>query len=307
MTLNILNQKYKAILPIICCCMAYAMFNVNDAFIKFLGADLEVSQLMFPFFAVQLILSSILGWKKDGIRAFIPNNNVMFLRVILPHTVCLCNFLVLPKIELTAFYTIVFTSPFWVAIISSYFLKDRVGLRRMLVILVGFGAVVFAMNPFSVSVVNVWYLILLGGGIFVFSLDLVVLRMIGEKESKWFLVTSVSVVGVLIYSPIFYLNYSPLSLNIWGIIILMVIIQVIGFLALLSGYQNAVSASSVAPVHYTQMIWGTLIGYFVFSEVPTFSVIVGAIVIILSGIYLIYTENNSQKEELEFIDIQQEA
>ncbi|HEX2752247.1 MAG TPA: DMT family transporter, partial [Alphaproteobacteria bacterium] len=56
------------------------------------------------------------------------------------------------------------------------------------------------------------------------------------------------------------------------------------------GFQTAPSASTVAPYHYSQMVWGALLGYFIFDEVPEKSTMMGAAVIIGAGLYLIWRE-----------------
>ena len=297
MSINALMEKYGSIMPIICCCTAYALYNVSDAFIKSLGANLHISQLICSFCLVQLILASYMGWKKDGIRAFVPRRKIMFCRPLLVHLVTFCNVSALTKIELTTFYTVIFTTPLWVALMSSYILKDKIGHKRMIVILTGFAAIVFAMNPFGGNMINIWTFVLLSSA-FLSAIDLVILRRIGSSESKWFLVISYTVVGLFLYSPSFVANYVSLPFTTWVVLMLLGALQISAFFILLYGYQNATSASVVAPLHYTQMVWAVLIGYFVFAEVPSSNVLIGAFIIVMSGIYLIFCEKNFQHKEV---------
>ena len=50
------------------------------------------------------------------------------------------------------------------------------------------------------------------------------------------------------------------------------------------------SASVVAPYHYTQIVWGALLGYYLFGEVPDDRTILGAALIIAAGLYLLLSE-----------------
>lgn len=54
-------------------------------------------------------------------------------------------------------------------------------------------------------------------------------------------------------------------------------------------------ASIVAPFHYNQIIWGIIFGYFVFDTLPEAHVIIGATIVIGSGLYIWYKENKVRK------------
>lgn len=53
--------------------------------------------------------------------------------------------------------------------------------------------------------------------------------------------------------------------------------------------------AAVNPTQYSQIIWGALIGYVFFSEIPTLWTILGAVLIVGSGIYMIYREHKGQR------------
>ena len=70
-----------------------------------------------------------------------------------------------------------------------------------------------------------------------------------------------------------------------------------GFLSLASHYLFALSIkfgeiSSVAPLEYTAFVWTGLFGYFLFQQTPSIITIIGGLIIIVSGIYLIKIEKN---------------
>jgi drug/metabolite transporter (DMT)-like permease len=73
------------------------------------------------------------------------------------------------------------------------------------------------------------------------------------------------------------------------ILFLIGILGGIGQLFLTQAYRHA-EASLIAPFEYTSMVWVILIGYFVFAEVPTVSVLVGSAIVIGSGIFVILRE-----------------
>jgi drug/metabolite transporter (DMT)-like permease len=70
-----------------------------------------------------------------------------------------------------------------------------------------------------------------------------------------------------------------------------------GQILLTESYRYA-DVSAVAPFEYTSIIWGTIAGYFLFSEFPDHTLILGTIIVIGSGIFIIYRENRLAKERI---------
>ena len=68
--------------------------------------------------------------------------------------------------------------------------------------------------------------------------------------------------------------------------------SVTGVIAVSRAFQLGDSAA-VTPMMYIEMLWGLLIGYFIFSDVPDLNMITGSIVIVLSGLYLIVKERHA--------------
>jgi drug/metabolite transporter (DMT)-like permease len=63
----------------------------------------------------------------------------------------------------------------------------------------------------------------------------------------------------------------------------------VGQILLTSSYREA-DASLVAPFDYASMIFALLIGYFVFGEVPTWTMLAGATLVVIAGILIIWRE-----------------
>ena len=73
---------------------------------------------------------------------------------------------------------------------------------------------------------------------------------------------------------------------------------VISLISITSHYLFALATkyaevSSVAPIEYLAFIWTGLLGYFFLKEIPSIMIILGGIIIIVSGIFLVHVENKS--------------
>ncbi len=73
---------------------------------------------------------------------------------------------------------------------------------------------------------------------------------------------------------------------------------------LLVGYQFVIMStregdlSFIAPFRYTALLWAILLGYLIFGDVPDQAMIAGALVVIVSGLYMLYRERKPGRHRL---------
>lgn len=281
--------RTNVIISILLTCAGYALYNIGDAAIKIMASKYHFSQLFFTNGVVIITFMLIYGWNKDGKKAFRTKKpGLIFLRASIAQIVSLFNLTALPHIPLTTFYTIIFTSPFCVALLSAYFLGDKLNARRMFVILAGFAVILFMFRPGG-ALLNVWSGFVLMSS-FLYAGQMVLIRHIGSSESRPFMILCGSALSLIIAAPFLPSHYISPTPYEWGLFLMMGLTSGVGLLCLTHAFQSAPSASIVAPYHYTQIVWGALLGYFIFHEIPKSEVVIGASLIILSGIYLIHCE-----------------
>lgn len=291
MTMLAEHEAYRKniLIAVLLTCTGYAFFNLGDAVLKLMAGKFHFSQIFFINGVIIIAFMLLYGWSKDGIRSFRTKKpGLLLARAAMAQVTSICNIMALPHIHLTTFYTLVFTSPFCVALLSSYFLGDKLGKLRMAVILFGFSVVLFIFRPGS-GMFSIWALLVLTSA-FVYSCQMVLVRHIGSSESRPFMMICGSVMSLLIALPFLSGHYVPPTPYEWGLFLILGISGGIGLLCISYAYQSAPSASVIAPYHYTQIIWGALMGYFFFHEIPGMPTIVGAAMIILAGLYLVHSE-----------------
>ncbi len=284
----------KVIIPILLTCAGYACYNLSDAGTKQLvsptGSNLYFAQVMLTSATMIVFFMGLYGWFREGKKKAFRTKKpgLLLIRALMSQFNTLCNLFAFPHIHLTTFYTLVFTSPFWVALISAYFFKDKLDKRRMGVIMFGFCVILFLFRPGG-NLFNGWALLILLSS-FVYSWQLLVVRHIGSGESRSFMYLCGAVLNILVALPFLGAHYVPLTLNEWLIFIGVGFINSVGLLCVSYAFQEAPSASVVAPYHYTQIIWGALLGFYLFKEVPNPETMGGAVLLILAGLYLIRHE-----------------
>ena len=75
----------------------------------------------------------------------------------------------------------------------------------------------------------------------------------------------------------------------WPIFLLMGLFAA-GFMYFLARAYAGAEAQQLAPIHYTELIWASLIGYYLFAETPRPQIFMGAVLIVAAGVYAAYDE-----------------
>ena len=166
-------------------------------------------------------------------------------------------------------------------------LGEKVGIRRWLAVLVGFVGVLVVIRPgtaafdpaalFPVASASFW------------ALALIVTRKMSHRDTPLTTLVYASVVGFVVATlPLPWFWTTP-DLPALAMILGMGVLSLSGHYLLVQAFQLG-SVSILAPFAYSQMIWATLFGYLVFHNLPDLLTWVGAIVIILSGVYVWHRE-----------------
>lgn len=288
------DQRTQVVASILMICAGYFLYSFTDGLVKLLGEKFHFSQVLFCSRLAMLGFIVLYGALTIGRKAFVTKRPWLiavsgFLGVLTGTL----NIIALPHIDMTAFYTLIFTSPFWVAILSVFFLKEKLDKEKIAVILVGFAAVMYVFQPGS-GALSFAALLSLASAV-VYSFSIVLVRFLGQGESRVVIACGSSLVGLLIslpFLPFHYVAATPLEMTY------MVLIGVLGAIGMLCVYyamQNAPSAATVAPFHYTQIVWGAGFGYLMFADIPDARTLTGAAVIIGAGLYLLLSASRRKR------------
>lgn len=193
--------------------------------------------------------------------------------------------ILLPLAEAT---TLQFTVPIFATLLGALVLKEPTGWHRWGAVLLGFGGVLVVAQPGGGHFPLVGALVGLGAALFV-AIIAILLRQIGRTESSgttvfWFSVLSVPPLA-LVYA--FHLQpHDPLT---WAVLVGVGLVGGLGQLAL-TGSLRFAPVSAVVPMDYSGLVWATLYGWLLFGVLPTPYTWLGAPVIIVSGLYIVWRE-----------------
>lgn len=188
-----------------------------------------------------------------------------------------------------------YSSILFLTVLAVPVLKEKVDGRRWLAVLVGFSGVLLMASPDKNFQVGS-----LLGLLFAFmdAWLMILIRILTRKDKTSTVVFYFALFASLTSLPFMLFSFKmPTSFQDILYFLFIGIGGGIGQIFLTSAYRFA-PASTVAPMIYTAMIWGGLFGVIFFGEPLTVPLISGAIVVVLSSLYIIHRENKVRSQDL---------
>ena len=282
-----INQKYKGILLIICSAFCFAVMN---AFVKLSGDLPSVQKSFFRNFIALLIAFSMCMRDRKNIK--IPKNSIIWLilRASLGTIGILCNYYAIDRLVLSDASMLNKMSPFFTILFSWLLLKEKLKLAQAGAVLCAFMGSLFIIKPsLDFSDFKASALGLIGGMTAGCAYSIV--RILGQKGvNKNFIVLFFSGFSCLVTLPYFIFHFHAMTVSQVLILIGAGIAAAGGQFSITTAYCYA-PAKEISVYDYSQIIFSTALGFFLFSEIPDKFSFLGYIIIILSAISMFWYNN----------------
>jgi drug/metabolite transporter (DMT)-like permease len=272
-------------------CGAVACFAALDAMAKYLGGHMEPVQVVgiryVSAFLLALIFSNPLT-RPGMLKTTSPKLQIVRALLMLATTVF--NFISFQYLQLDEALSILFATPFLVAIMAGPLLGEWVGWRRWTAIVVGFIGVLVVIRPGFGGGMQWAALLSVAAAIFYAGYGIAT-RMVSQTgDSSETTLFYANLIGVLIMLPVlpFVWTTPSTTLDLWLLLGVGAFGSAGHFLLILA--HRRAPASVLSPFMYTQLVWATALGYLVFAQVPHQWTLAGGAIIVASGLYLIYRE-----------------
>lgn len=270
-------------------CGALVCFSCLDATGKYLVEFMDSLQVVWARYTSAFLLALVIynPVSHPGIlRTTRPVLQLTRSALLLVSTAL--NFIAIRYLQLDEALSILFSTPFIVAALAGPLLGEWIGWRRWLAILVGFSGVLLVTRPGAGGIHPA--AILTFGSALCYALYVIATRVLSRHDSTETTLFYSNLVGAVAMLPVLPFVWSmPQS---WFIVFLMVLLGGFGSFGhylLIAGHRLA-PASVLAPFIYTQIVWTTALGFLVFGDIPNRWTIAGAVIVIASGLYLLYRE-----------------
>lgn len=263
--------------------LAMLCFAGMDAISKFLVADYAVGQMMWIryilvfFFAWFIVrrqgLSNALRTKRPGLQI------VRSLVAVVEGGMFVLAFRYLPLADTHA---IAATSPLIVIALGAAFLGERAGPARWLAVVAGFIGVMMIIRP-GLRVLE-WPVLLPLVGAVMWAGYQVLTRLAARHDSPdtsliWSVL--VALVATTFVGPI---DWQWPTAGAWILMVIIAAMGAVAHYALIKALDYA-EAGAIQPYNYTLLVWATLLGVLMFGDVPDRWTILGAAIVVASGLY----------------------
>ena len=280
-----MNTRVQGILLM---AVAVLIFAILDGLAKYVMQTLPPPVAVFFRYLIALVLAMILI-ERTGRPAIIISRHIglQFIRGLTLLASTVLNFIAITYLQLAQTAAISFTIPLWVCALSVPLLGEKVGIRRWIAVLIGFLGVLVIMRPGSMDFH--WAMFLSIGAALCGSIYNIATRKVGGRDRAE---TSLFYVGLcgagFAALPLPWAWQMPEGVE-WLLLLGMGLAGGIGHFLLIQAHRLA-PASVLAPFIYTQIIWMILIGLVVFGDMPDMWTLVGASIVIASGLFVFARE-----------------
>ena len=187
------------------------------------------------------------------------------------------------------------TAPIIASLLAIPILGEKFGYNRIFAILIGFIGTLIILKP-GTNLFNIYSLIPLASAFFM-AIAYLATRYLMTTESSIAIIFYYSV-ALLITSLVFFpSNY------IMPTLLELIPLSLIGVIGSLGHYFLSLAAKNaevtvIAPFEYSSFIFVTFLAYIFYNEIPDLSIYIGAVFIIISGIYIVFREQKNKKNKL---------
>ena len=274
--------------------VAFALFVVMDSISKFLADYCSVIQIVWGrYFFHILFMGLIFFFLKKKIN-FSKNIEIQLLRSIFLICATVLTYISVRYNELINFYIIFFSTPLIASFFSLIFLKEKISKLGFLLIFLSFASIIYSLEPTENFVTYVIVFPFLTA--IAFALYQLFTKVVAKDREPFVALFYTSIIGSIIFSVLAFIFWTPINSTMAWLILI-----ILGFIGFLSHYLFAVALQTlnlyqVTNFQYTQLIWASLINYFIFGDIVGEKKIIGIFLIIIFGLIFINREINLKHE-----------
>ena len=290
------NQKASLIKVIFLSASGFFLFVCMDSTAKYLGSVMPVTQAVwgrFFFHFIALCVYFLLFKPKLNLTR---NFKIQIIRSLLMVTATFFMFNSLQRFDLVDIYVVFFSAPLIVSLLSAYFLKDILSPKGIVLMLLSFGSIVYALGP-SMKILSPELIFPIVPPL-CWALYQFFTKLISGNNEPFSAVFYTAVTGALIFTIYISFNWMPIENNIYWIgLVAMGIFGFVSHFIIIYAIQLS-NLSFVTNFQYSQLLWSTIINFLIFGVPADISKIIGLIGIIIFGVLFIRVEGSKKVKKI---------
>ncbi|PRY20872.1 drug/metabolite transporter (DMT)-like permease [Aliiruegeria haliotis] len=271
--------------------LAFGLFSTHDVVVKYLGGTYSTFQIVFFSVLLGFPLATLMLMHDNTDANLRPRHpGWTATRTFAVMVTGACGFYAVTTLPLAQFYAIIFAMPLVITLLSIPLLGEKVGIHRAIAVLAGLIGVLIVLRPGAAELTLGHAAALIAA--FSGALASVIVRKVGHAERSVVFLLYPMVANVIVMGAILPFVYIPPSGIDFAAQAAVAVLAFCATLGVIAAYKTG-EAVIVAPMQYSQILWATFYGMIFFGERPDLPTIVGAGVIISSGIYILMRESRT--------------
>ena len=280
-----MNYKSKETIGIIFAIIAYFSFSILDAIQKSAVLYYSIFQLMFVKYTFVFLLSILEARRTKKFNFYKTNNfKLQIVRSLLSILESACFVLSFKYLSLANAHSIGALAPIIIVVLSVFLLNEKVSIKTWVAIFIGFIGVLIIIRPASDVFSLKSFIPLLAA--FFLGLYQIATKKISEYDTPEVSLFYSSLVGIFITSIMAFYFWQPVNINSLIFFLPIGLFFSLGIYFQILALNNA-KASIIQPFHYTLIFWAIIFGYFFYDDIPDLYTFIGALIITVSGIFVI--------------------
>ena len=294
MTVPLVNQSNPNARGILWQIIGMLFFGSMDAVSKHLTSSLPVIEILWVRYLFFALFGFLLAVHYSGLRGL--RTSIPFLQIArglaLVFEIVLFTY-AFRYLPLADAHVMAASVPLIVLALAVPILKERVGHRRWFAVVLGFLGVLIILRPGFGNWQPILFLPLLGA--FGFAVYLVLTRMAAKFDTIGTSAFYTGVVGLSVLTIFLPLEWKTPTIEEWGWLLLASVLGLCGHISVIKALSIA-EASVLQPFFYVVLVWATFLGFIIFDDIPDSITIIGACIIVGSGLYAWYRERVNQNQ-----------
>ncbi len=282
--------KDQVLQGILLMCLAVVCFSSLNASAKLLSTfGFDMGQVVWARYMGSLVVMVLIFFPRHRLRLFRPRHmGIQIIRGLMLFGSSALYFQGLAHADLSLAATISMTSPILITALSVPFLGEQVGMRRWIAVCVGFVGALIVIRP-GIGETNPYILFFVASTMCSTFYSLITRKYAGEENAE-VSATIATVVGTI--------GTVPLAIPVWQTPtepLAIALMCVLGLFAALGHYFFTMAlqrgpVAVISPFSYTQLVGATIAGYLLFNSLPDHWTLIGAAIIMSSGLYIAHRE-----------------
>jgi drug/metabolite transporter (DMT)-like permease len=291
------TSRHRPVLGIALKIASLVLFAGMTLCVKLLGQDTPSGQTIFVRGLISAGVLALIAWRTNQLHLLKTSNwRAHALRSLSGTISMFFLFAAVTMIPLADVTAIAFTGPMFITVLAMVFLGERIHRYRWTALILGFVGVLIMIGPhLSLGTGSPLGSLAALGAAFFAAIAMTSLRAMSGGEH--------AITITFYFSLTFMLCAALTAIQGWpmptpsqlGLIVIAGLFGVFGQLLMTYSYRYA-EASMIAPLEYTSMIMAILLGYTFFDEIPQLSVWIGAPLVILAGLIVLWREHSLKKQ-----------